>query len=286
MTDLFKRKEALIPLSLTQRPFSVSNSNENIKQEFMILENNSYKINKKKDFFSLVNKENKTFCKQRKKSDIHPLDFYTLGKIPSTTTINPFLVWNKAIRSNSNDIIYRNALSINTKKYNELDINKKLSNIYEQNITENNYMEPIKTYKTYEKYNLPKNATNTGMYKLMKEKYFSKDIHSKITQGKCLSKKDFLKQKERIMKKEILNMNNISSNKDKKFEEIKIDGIKNKYKNEDIKKINKSLSYTKGLIYRDPNDYSKQDLKNNSFYFDKNNNQMLKQKKWIINYKK
>ena len=88
------------------------------------------------------------------------------------------------------------------------------------------------------------------------------------------------------MKKEILNMNNISSNKDKKFEEIKIDGIKNKYKNEDIKKINKSLSYTKWLIYRDPNYYSKQDLKNNSFYFDKNNNQMLKQKKWIIDYKK
>ena len=88
------------------------------------------------------------------------------------------------------------------------------------------------------------------------------------------------------MKKEILNLKNISSNKDKKCEKIKIDGIKNKYKNEDIKKINKSLSYTKGLIYRDPNDYSKQDLKNNSFYFDKNNNQMLKQKKWIIDYKK
>ena len=285
MSDLFERKEALTPLSLIQRPFSVSNSNQNIKQEFMTLENNSYKINKKKDFFSSTNEENKTFCKRRKKSDVHPLDFYTLGKIPSTT-IYPTLEWNKAIKSNSNDIIYRNALSINTKKYNELNINKKLSNIYEQNITENNYMEPIKTYKTYEKYNIPKNATNTGMYELMKKKYFSKDIHSNITQGKCLTKKDFLKQKERIMKKEILNLNNISSNKDKIFEEIKIDEIKNKYKNEDIKKINKSLSYTKGLIYKDPNDYSKQDLKNNSFYFDKNNNQILKQKKWIIEYKK
>ena len=36
------------------------------------------------------------------------------------------------------------------------------------------------------------------------------------------------------------------------------------------------------IKYKDPNDYTKQDLKSNTLYFDKNRNQMLKQKKWIF----
>ena len=290
MSNLFERKTPLTPVSLTQRPLSVSNTNQNSNNVFKPLEPNSYRLNKKRDFFSPTKVENKTFYKERNNSDVHPLDFYTLGKIPPNTVYQN-LEWNKAIKGNSNDIIIRNALSINTKKFNEIDLNKKFSNIHEQNITENNYMEPIKVYKSYEKYCLPKYATNMGMYKLMKEKYFSRDIHSNITQGKCLSKNEFIKQKERIMKKENLNLNNISSNKDTKFEEKKWEQIKKNYKNErnknkEIKEIIKSSSYSTGLIYKDPNDYSKQLLKNNTFYFDKNNNQMLKNKKWIIEDKK
>ena len=139
-------------------------------------------------------------------------------------------------------------------------------------------MEPINIYKTYEKYKLPKYATNIGMYKLMREKYFSKDIHSPIKQGKCLSQKEFIKEKEKLAKAENINIENINSNRSKKSERSK--------QNEEIKEITKSSSHNTGLIYKDPNDYTKRELKNNTFYFDKNNNQMLQQKKWIFENKK
>ena len=284
MSNLLEGKPPLTPASLTQRPYSVNNNNQNNNKIFQPLESNSFKLNKKRDFLPSSDKiQNKTFYNGIEKSDIHPLDFYTLGKIPSNT-IYPNLEWNKGIKSTSNDIIYRNALSINTKKYNKLDIYKKITNLYEQNITENNYMEPIKIYKTYEKYNLPKYATNIEMYKLMKEKYFARDIHSPITQGKCLSLKDFIKQKEKIMKKENLNLDNINSNKDIRLKEKKSEEIKKINKSEEIKDISKTHHST--IIYKDPNDYTKQDLKSNTFYFDKNRRQMLKQKKGIFENKK
>ena len=51
-------------------------------------------------------------------------------------------------------------------------------------------------------------------------------------------------------------------------------------------KINNSFSHNSKLIYRDPNDYTKQELKSRTFYFDKNNNQILRQKDWINENKK
>ena len=269
--------------SLTHRPFSVSNNHKNNNQVYQRLESNSYRLNKKKEFFSPGKQENKTFYNNKKNSDSHPLDFYALGKTPQKA-VCPNLKWNNAIKSTSNDIIYRNALSINTKKYNEMDINKKLAIINEQNITENNYMEPIKQYKTYQKSNLQKYVTNMAMYKLIREKYFSKDIHSNITRGKCLSRDEFLKQKKMNKKKDSVNLNDMSSNHEIKCEEKKCSDKYIDYKDKDKfdknKAIYKSLSYNKGLIYKDPNDYTKQVLKNNTFYFDKNSNQILKSKKW------
>ena len=172
-----------------------------------------------------------------------------------------------------------------------MKIYKKASNLYEQNITDNNYMEPVKIYKTYEKYNIPNNATNIGVYNLMKAKYFSRDIHSSISQGKCLSHKEFIKEKEKMLKNDNLNLDNMTSNKDKKHKEIKINEMKSKNKaennkNENINEKNKSFSHNSKLIYRDPNDYTKQELKSRTFYFDKNNNQILRQKDWIIENKK
>lgn len=277
MSNLFEGNAPLTPLSLTQRPYSVRNNNQNNNKVLQPLEPNSYKINKKIDYFSPNNMQNKTFYKERKQSNIHPLDFYTLGKIPSNTVYSN-LEWNKGIKSTSNDIITRNALSINTQKYNKIDIHKKISNLYEQNITENNYLEPIKIYKTYEKYKLPKYATNIEMYRLTKEKNFSKDIHSPIKQGKCLSQKEFLKEKEKLIKTENINIETINTNRTKRSEHSK--------KSEEIKEITKSSSHISGLKYKDPNDYTKRELKNNTFYFDKNNNQMLQQKKWIFENKK
>ena len=268
-----KRNQIFSPITLSQRPFSVSNSSQNNNQVFQPLEPNSFKMSKKRDFFQNANIQNRTFYSLRKPSDSNKLEFYALGKCsPHTKYSN--LEWNKGIKSTSNDIMQRNALSINTRKFNGMNIHKNLSNLGEQNISQNNYLDPIKLYKTCEKYNLPKYATNVATYKLMKEKYYAKDMHSQIAQGRPLSRKEFIKQKENLIKNNNLNLTN------KNFRKNIID------KKEEKKGLNKSCSVKTGLEYKDPNDYSKQLLKNNYLYFDKNNTQMIKNKKWKFNDKR
>ena len=267
MTNLFDDNPPITPITLNQRPYSVSSIRKNSNRIFQSLESNTYKIEKKNSFFS----PSQTFYNQTKPSDIHPLDFYTQGKIPSNIVYST-KEFNKAIKSTSNDIITRNSLSIHTKKFNDLNSYKNLSNLNEQNISENNYMDPVRMYITCEKYNIPKNATNKEIYRLMKEKYYARDIHSAITQGKCLTKAEFIRQKERIVKKDILNLgqkrNSIKEN--------------NKMEEEEEKRINKSKSAKAGLIFKDPNDYTKQILKDNYLYFDKNNTNIIKQRKWLF----
>ena len=160
-----------------EKPLSnVSRNKEQPMQEGSLIPNikyNSNAFNTVKNNFDPKNTtdqsqmesyRDKTFYNGRKKSDIHPLDFYTLGKIPPNT-VYPNLEWNKGIKSTSNDIIYRNALSINTKKYNKIDLHKRITNLYEQNITENNYLEPIKIYKTYEKYKYTTKHKNKSLFR-------------------------------------------------------------------------------------------------------------------------
>ena len=64
-----------------------------------------------------------------------------------------------------------------------------------------------------------------------------------------------------------------NNNKNEKKEEKKIA----KKSIEDMKQHSNS-----GFIYKDPNDFTKKLLKNNTYYFDKNNTQMIKPKKWKI----
>ena len=278
MSNLFQNKPNLTPVPSIPRPYSVTNFFKGSSKVFQPLEPNSLKIDKTNSFLSQKHKtQTNIFYHTKKSSEFHPLEFYALGKVRSQKKYS-ILEWNKGIKSTSNNIIERNYLSINAKKFNDMNNNKKLSNLKEQNITENNYMDPVKIYKTLEKYNIPPYATNTGTYKLMREKYFARDIHSSIAQGKQLSKNEFVKQKEKIMKKGNFNLDNIDSNKDK-------DKDKDKTKKEN-KEINKSKSAKTGLVYRDPNDYSKKLLKGNYLYFDKNNEQMVKNRKWKYNEKR
>lgn len=275
MSNLFQNKPNLTPVPTIPRPYSVTNFFKGSNKVFQPLEPNSFKMDKTNNFLSQKHKtQANIFHHTKKSSEIHPLEFYALGKVRSQKKYS-ILEWNKGIKSTANDIIERNYLSINAKKFNDMNNNKKLSNLKEQNINENNYMDPVKMYKTLEKYNIPKCATNPGIYKLMREKYFARDIHSTIAQGKQISKNEFIQQKEKIMKKGNLNLDNIDSNKDKEKDN-------NKKEN---KAINKSKSAKTGLIYRDPNDYSKKLLKGNYLYFDKNNEQMVKNRKWKYNEK-
>ena len=131
-------------------------------------------------------------------------------------------------------------------------------------------MKPIKLYKTTEKYNLPKNTTNFETYKIMKEKYFSKDIQSTIAKGKKLNKSEFIKEKENTIQ-------NKEDYKIKKIEEMK--GSIEKENKDEVLNDKKSKT-SSGFFYKDPNDYSKKLLMNNTYGFEQNNIQMIKPKKW------
>ena len=258
-----KSKTPFAPIRLMQNPIADINSPHNFNKTFTPLISNSFNRNNSSNF-----KANNTFSLNQNNS-FHPIEFYALGKLPNGT-VYPTFQWNKGIKSTSNNIIERNVLSINTKKFNQIYSYKNLASLSQQNVTENNYMKPIKLYKTTEKYNLPKNTTNFETYKIMKEKYFSKDIQSTIAKGKKLNKSEFIKEKE----------NTIQNKEDYKFK--KIEEMKGSIEKENKDEVlnDKKSKTSSGFFYKDPNDYSKKLLINNTYGFEQNNIQMIKPKKW------
>lgn len=256
-------RETSTPLQPLGRPLIENHSVQNFNKTFTPLISNSFSHNKSSNFSPNLTQ---TAINVKKNTPFHPLQFYALGKIP-TDKEYPTLQWNKGIKSTSNNIIERNVLSINTKKFNQIYQYKNLASLYQQNVTENNYMKPLKLYRTSEKYNLPTNTTNFETYKIMKEKYFSKDIQSTIAKGKKLNKTDFIKEKENIMK-------NKDNTKFKKIEEIKVE-----QNQEGNNKERKSKTCSE-FFFKDPNDYTKELMKNNIYNFEQNNIQMIKPKKY------
>ena len=222
-------RETSTPLQPLGRPLIENNSVQNFNKTFTPLISNSFSHNKSSNFSPNLTQ---TAINVKKNTPFHPLQFYALGKIP-TDKEYPTLQWNKGIKSTSNNIIERNVLSINT--------------------------------RTSEKYNLPTNTTNFETYKIMKEKYFSKDIQSTIAKGKKLNKTDFIKEKENIMK-------NKDNTKFKKIEEIKVE-----QNQEGNNKERKSKTCSE-FFFKDPNDYTKELMKNNIYNFEQNNIQMIKPK--------
>ena len=259
MGELFANGNNTVFQPLTPKNFRINNLQENAK----------------------INLSNQTSINFKKGEKIHPLDFYTMGKVAKQTSYTTAYNWNNGFQSTSNDILTRNELSLNSRPFFNSNIHKKISTIRDQNITENNYMKPIKVYKTFEKYNIPNYATNIETYNIMKEKIFTKDIENTITKGKNITKSDFLKQKENLLKPKNNNNNN-NNNSENKNKENKENKEKN---NETLKKIIIKSGSAPGLEYKDPTDYTKQKLISNYLYFDKNNNQMLKNRKWSLNKK-
>ena len=217
--------------------------------------------NSNKTFFPLIsNSTNETHIDNNNNS-YHPLQFYALGKTEKNE-IHSYLKYNNAFKSKSNNIIERNALSINTTKFNKINIHKINTNISEQNISQNNYLKPVEIFKTFDKYRIPETATNFTVYHIMKEKFFSKDVENNISKGKIISNEEFIKEKKNINKKEETKGNyEIDISKDKKS------------------------NTSNGFFYKDPNDSNKKLLINNNYYFEQNDIQMIKPKKWKIEAK-
>ena len=231
-------------------------------------------------------------------SDIHPLDFYTLGKVHDPPKFTSSFCQNRAFRSTSNDLITRNVFSLNNCDYDNLKNNKKPSILSKQNIKENNYLKPLDVYKTFQKYNLNSNVVNKETYNIEKEKIFVKSNISTIRKGMNLTFSNFIN-----CKKQLLTENSIKNNTkamrdiidEKNLQRIKTEEnikknksneFKNRYEfpeitknglNSDRSNINKPK-----LRYINPIDFSKKELKGNCLYFDKNNQQFLRHKNWWI----
>ena len=242
--------------------------------------------------------------KKDPKKDIHPLDFYTLGKVHDPPIYTSTFCHNKGFRSTSNDLITRNLFSLNTTQFDNLKKNKFNSTLSQQNIKENNYLRPLDVYNTYQKYSIPSNVINTETYNIAKEKLFTKSSVSSIKKGIRLSHSNYMDYKKQLMTE------NISTNKtmkDKCFERKRTESDSRKMGNrsneinnrldylEPIEKNKKNNSINNGcnsdilggitkppIKYINPIDFSKKDLKSNMLYFDKNNQQFLRHKNWWI----
>ena len=234
-----------------------------------------------------------------KKKDIHPLDFYTMGKVHEPPIFTSTFCHNRGFRSTSNDLITRNLFSLNTTKYDNLKKNQSISTLYKQNISENNYLKPLDVYNTYQKYSLPSNVINTETYNIAKEKIFTKSNISPIKKGMHISQSNFLAYKRQLLTENSDSKNNFNSsmkvnsierkktgsesqkNCNKSHEVNKLD------KNDFIEKKNNNNSLINGITkppikYKNPIDSSRKDLKSNFLYFDKNNQQFLRHKNWWI----
>ncbi len=200
----------------------------------------------------------------------HPLVFYALSKIKNKNKMinnnNLALYTSQGFRSSSNDMIKRNMFSINASCFDNMKKNKEYSTIKKQILEDNNYLNPIKIYKSFHKYDVDNNCINQETFNLTKKKYYSRDRLSKIKTGLYLTKKEFYEQKKKLLE---------NKNKYKTINtDINIDSTKNDDNNEINN--NKDNKY----YFKDPTDYTKEELMSKNWRFDRNYKMFIKHKNW------
>ena len=204
----------------------------------------------------------------------HPLVFYTLGKIkaPKINSSNIKLYTSQGFRSSSNDMFERNLFSINSSYYDELRKKKEYSTIKQQILEENDYLNPLKIYKSFHKYDVHNNCINQETYNLAKKKLYSRDRLSNIKKGLFITKKEFNEQKKNLLnKKESKSID--FKEKEKRSSEDNVN-YKNKAISTDINVNNNKY------IFKDPNDYTKENLNSRNLKFDRNYKIFIKHKNW------
>ena len=215
----------------------------------------------------------------------HPLVFYALGKVSGVKEKNlgiP-LYTSQGFRSNSNDLLKRNMHSIHTSYYDELKKKKEYGLINNQIIDENNYLQPIKVFKSFHKYDVKDSCINQETYNITKKKLFSRDRYSNIKKGLNITKKQFIEEKNKFLKEKVSRSIEVKDNKNNKL----LDSFDNNYnnttldnnKNQLYKTINTDINCSKS-IFKDPNDYTIEELKSNDWRFDRNFTKFIKHKNW------
>ena len=103
------------------------------------------------------------------------LEFYALGNYSKDNLEVPKMKSNNAFRDTSSDLLNRNKLSLNSNNLENLrNSHKEMFTIYNSKIDTNNYMNPLKVFKSVDNYSIDKNMVNKEMYRLTKDKLFAK----------------------------------------------------------------------------------------------------------------
>jgi hypothetical protein len=151
--------------------------------------------------------------------EIVKLDFYALGKVNRNPQIHPYNN-NKGIPDHSNNLLERNALSLNSSNLESIRNNyRSLHTVDEIKKETNNYLNPIHVYKSSEKYNINDNMTNKETYNITKEKLFAQDRAISNNTGRSVNKDDFVKMKS-------VTMNNLNSTTSENNNSISLPRIK------------------------------------------------------------
>ena len=130
------------------------------------------------------------------------LDFYALGRLENNPELHSYNT-NRGMKDTSNDLLIRNALSLNS--HNLENIRNSYRNLKSVEVSSketNNYLNPILQFKTSEKYSVAPNMTNRETYNLTKAKYFHSDKEINLNSGMKVSKEEFItkkKESENIM---------------------------------------------------------------------------------------
>lgn len=137
------------------------------------------------------------------KKTLRPLEFYALGKLDLSHKHLPSFSPLRGFQSTSSDIFNRNLLSVNTRYYEDKQ-NEKVKpavSIKDQNIKDNNYLDPFNPYKSFHKCNLSGNFANKETYNLYKKKLYAKDFDfSSIKKGRNVTLNEFYELKGNIIK--------------------------------------------------------------------------------------
>ena len=252
---------------------SLNGHNINLNHDKNI-EINQINPNQEKTFYNKIN-----LTEENNKSKV-PLDFYALGKLDNYKIDNNSipLYTSQGFRSSSNDMIKRNIFSIHNSYFDELRKKKDNSIINKQITEENDYLNPIKIYKSIHKYNVDNNCINQETYNLAKKKMYSKDILSNIKRGLFITKKDFIEQKNKALSEK---QSNITDLKEKRSDlKLRHSFDTNKDKNEYLNKTINTGRINNKFLFKDPIDHTKEELKSKDWRFDRNNKMFIKHKNW------
>lgn len=173
---------------------NISNNSEVISQN-----NNEKKINKSlKEKYKIV-------------QEYHPLEFYALGKINSNSYKNSSTLYNSSslssprlrVNNKTNNLFDRNLLSINNSYFEYLKQIKNSCPVTKLNMNENNYLNPLLILKKREDEKIEcqkrNNINSLEWLNIIKNKFFSVDIKSKIKLGTNVSRNQFYEEKNKII---------------------------------------------------------------------------------------